>query len=360
MKNFEMRMNPTSISTSEDGKMYCEGLVNGTETWSHEMGIHRKFVEKVKKGTFTRAIQNAPRIDFLAEHDSTKLLASTENGSLELFEDSEGLKMRAEICPTSYGKDMYELMKSGMVRHMSFGFKSLKDKWEKRANGLYERTIEDMKLIEVSVVRNPAYAMSGISARNIEVIEDVEIPAEVEEVKEETSLQEKEVANVEVTEQEQRALTIEQLQSAIGVLTEYMDSLKETEAPTEENAEVIEEDAEAEKSEEVENKEITEETVKEIVEEIVEEIAEEVTEKEGVTEEISTEEQSVEEVIEEVVEQIEEVQEEKTEDSVNEVVVSEELATENIEETVEEIKVEEQPSFDLTKYRQLIKEDIVL
>ena len=354
MENFEMRMNPTSISTTEDGKMYCEGLVNGTETWSHEMGIHRKFVEKIKKGVFTRAIEKAPRIDFLAEHDSTKLLASTENGSLELFEDSEGLKMRAEICPTSYGKDMYELMKAGMVRHMSFGFKSLKDKWEKRSTGLYERTIEDMKLVEVSVVRNPAYAMSGISARNIELIEDVEIPAEVDEVKEETVLQEK----------EERALTVEQLQSAINVLSEYMDSLKEPEAPQEEKVEEVVEDERSEASEEVEKVEVTEEKVEEQPEKVAEEVKEEaeVVEEQPKAEEPVIEEQSAtEEVKEEIVEQVEEVQEEKTEDSVNEEVATEEVATENKEETVEEIKVEEeQPSFDLSKYRELIKEDIVL
>ena len=396
----EMRMNPTSISTTEDGKMYCEGLVNGTETWSKELGIKRKFVEKVKKGAFTRAIEKAPRIDFLAEHDTTKLLATTDNGSLELFEDSEGLKMRAEIVPTSYGKDMYELMKSGMVRHMSFGFKALKDSWVKRSTGLYERTIEELSLAEVSVVRNPAYAHSGISARNIDIVEDVEIPSEVDEVKEENM--EEVVIEKEVVEQEVQATeeTVEEVQEVKEVDVEIVEETEEAEEvqETEEATEEPKEEKRAYfmpiygKSEAVNRcldiiaqsteliafvnehgsdnavvptlqgaiKSVTdymisltdveqkEETVGEVVAEVVEEIVDALVEGRN-AEEVETVE---------VAEATEEKEEIKEETEVVEEVKEE--VSENKEDTENTEIDEEKPSIDLSKYRNLIKEEIVL
>lgn len=180
MDKLELRVTPTSL-TIEDGDMIVEGLVNRTECWSHTLGIRKKFREKISKGAFSRAIQDAERIDFLAEHDTSRLLSTTDNDSLELWEDEEGLKMRATICPTSYGKDMYELMKHKLVNHMSFGFKVISDKWKKLANGTYERTVERLKLLEVSVVRNPAYPQSAIAARGLELVEDVDIPDDVQE-----------------------------------------------------------------------------------------------------------------------------------------------------------------------------------
>ena len=55
-------------------------------------------------------------------------------------------------------------------------------------DGIYERSISDILLAEVSAVRNPAYAQSTIAARSIEVIEDVEVPEETEKQEEKREL----------------------------------------------------------------------------------------------------------------------------------------------------------------------------
>jgi len=191
MEKLELRFTPSNLTMNDDG-LSVEGLVNQTGAWSHTLGVRKKFKEKIMPGAFDKAIQSAPRIDFLAEHDTRQLLATTENDSLQLWEDEEGLKMKANICPTTYGKDAYQLMKSNLVNHMSFGFRATADKWKELNDGTYERTVSALDLAEVSVVRNPAYPQSSISARGIEFIEDVEIPAdaeiEKEEVKQERSL----------------------------------------------------------------------------------------------------------------------------------------------------------------------------
>lgn len=259
MEKLELRVMQTSIAT--DGTdMVVEGLVNRTESWSHTLGMRKKFREKICRGAFDKAIQTAPRIDFLAEHDSSKLLATTENGSLELWEDSEGLKMRARICPTSYGKDMYELMKGNLVRHMSFGFRVVSDKWKKLSNGTFERTVDALELSEVSVVRNPAYPQSAIAARGIELVEDANIPEDI--------LEERSQEDMEKEMFEEFRGMISELTNEVRELKEEIKTLKpeETEEVTNEETETVEE-REAEDESKDESKEEKEEESEETTEE---------------------------------------------------------------------------------------------
>lgn len=177
----ELRTAVSRLDANEDGTMTVSGYVNKTEQLSETLGVTKKFKEKIAKGTFTRAIRNATRdIDFLAEHKKDSILASTRNSSLQLIEDAQGLYMSAKITPTSWGKDYYELINSGIYRNMSFGFRTIRDSWKAIGNGLHERTIEELELFEVSVVKDPAYSQSTIAARGIDLVEEVEIPDEIE------------------------------------------------------------------------------------------------------------------------------------------------------------------------------------
>ncbi|UYZ01778.1 phage major capsid protein [Peribacillus frigoritolerans] len=178
----ELRFNQTAIQTNEDGSMTVSGYVNKTETKSKMLGRNQKFKEVIKRGAWQRAIDKAEEIHFLAEHDKSKILASTRNGSLELREDDQGLYMEATISPTSWGKDYHQLIKDGILQNMSFGFRSVKDAWRNMGSH-FERTVNELDLFEVSVVRDPAYASSSICARGIDLVEDIEIP-NIQEVKE--------------------------------------------------------------------------------------------------------------------------------------------------------------------------------
>lgn len=182
MKNIELRMNSFNVVENDDeGKLIVSGYVNETGKQSHLLGTKKKFKETIQKGAFTRALKKGNDIHFLAEHDENKILASTRNNSLKLVEDEKGLLMTAEISDTSYGRDYHTLIKDGILRNMSFGFSVDKDKWRKLNDGTYTRDISDLTLYEVSVVTNPAYPQSSISARGLNVVEDIDIPQEVEE-----------------------------------------------------------------------------------------------------------------------------------------------------------------------------------
>ena len=86
--------------------------------------------------------------------------------------------MRAVICPTSWGKDTFQLIKSGIIKSMSFGFNVIEDEWTNTRSDVANRIVKDLHLIEVSAVRNPAYLSSAISARGMELVEDIEIREE--------------------------------------------------------------------------------------------------------------------------------------------------------------------------------------
>ncbi|WP_346817068.1 HK97 family phage prohead protease [Staphylococcus equorum] len=213
-KKIELRFNPSDITSNEDGSLKVSGYVNKTDEPSNMLQKSAKrFVEKISRGAFKNALLNKGKdIDFLAEHDKKRILASTKNQSLSLFEDDNGLFMEATITPTSWGKDTYEMIKSGLYTNMSFGFKAIKDEWKKTGIGLYERTIRELELFEVSVVKNPAYASTTIEARGIDVIENVDIPEEIR--MEETNMDEKTI------EEQFKAL-----HDAIGTIAEGMNTL---------------------------------------------------------------------------------------------------------------------------------------
>jgi phage head maturation protease len=83
----------------------------------------------------------------------------------------------------------YHTHYEGIIQNMSFGMKVMKDTWRKMNDGMYERSISDIYLAEVSAVRNPAYVQSTIAARSIEILEDVEVPDEIESENREESNQ---------------------------------------------------------------------------------------------------------------------------------------------------------------------------
>ncbi|WP_144508914.1 HK97 family phage prohead protease [Bacillus mycoides] len=176
MKTMELRSNKVALTSNSEG-LIVSGYVNKPGNLSEVLGTAKKFREKIAPGAFKRAIENRSKdIDFLVEHDAKQVLASTRNESLTLRESEEGLYMEAKISPTTYGKDYYQLISDGLIRNMSFGFTALKDSWQ-QIGGMMIRTIEELELFEISAVRNPAYSQSSLAARDINLIEEIDVPS---------------------------------------------------------------------------------------------------------------------------------------------------------------------------------------
>lgn len=186
MKNqnnqIELRnMRLEGVKENADGSFFVSGYVN-EYSWSEVLGTTTKFRERIVPGAFTRALARAKNVEFLYEHDKEKILADTKSGKLTLKENERGLFMEAKIVPTTWGKDAYALIKEGVIQNMSFGFRKLKDEMTKGANGIYERVVEELELVEVTCTRNPAYVQSSIQARSLEIAEDIKIGKEINEM----------------------------------------------------------------------------------------------------------------------------------------------------------------------------------
>lgn len=154
------------IQTNND-EMTVSGYVNKVGSVSEVLSIDGQvFQEKILPQAFTDALNQDDEICFYLEHDPSKILATTKNGSLQLSQDDTGLKMQATIVDTSDGKNAYELIKTGIITNMSFGFLVEDDIWtDDNDSDIPLRTVTKLYLSEVSAVKNPAYTDSEINAR---------------------------------------------------------------------------------------------------------------------------------------------------------------------------------------------------
>jgi uncharacterized protein len=121
------------------------------------------FTETVKPGTFARAIRTRQDVRALFNHNPESLLGRTRSGTLRLSEDSTGLEFQIDLPDTALGRDVHALIERGDISQCSFGFRTVKDSWNRSRT---ERELQDVDLLDVSPVTFPAYAQTSVSARS--------------------------------------------------------------------------------------------------------------------------------------------------------------------------------------------------
>jgi len=151
------------IETRHDGGMVLRGYTSVFDSLSEWMG----FREIVKAGAFKRSLESGKDIKALVEHDPGRIVARTQNGSLELGEDTHGLWVKITPADTTEGRDLVENVRSGLLRQMSIGFRVLEESWS-HIDGEDVRTLHQCDLVECSVVADPAYTATSVkvSARS--------------------------------------------------------------------------------------------------------------------------------------------------------------------------------------------------
>jgi HK97 family phage prohead protease len=163
-KEPEIRTNNTEFeirSEGEDGMTFT-GYASVFNSSSEDLGGFREFVAP---GAFKRSLQSRNEIKLLWNHDTNEPLASVRGGSLELVEDRYGLKVKAKLPNTTRGRDVAELLRSKVIDSMSFGFNVIKDAWSENGS---VRTLESVRLHEVSIVTYPAYTATTAQVRSIQ------------------------------------------------------------------------------------------------------------------------------------------------------------------------------------------------
>jgi HK97 family phage prohead protease len=166
VKKLETRTNITEIEFREDGDgMSFEGYAAVFDSDSQPL----PFIERIKRGAFSRSLKSRNNVFFYWNHDSGQVLGSTRAGTLSLQEDDKGLKVRAKLPNTTLGRDVAELVRTQVIDSLSFGFSTIKDSWDESGN---RRTLEAVRLHEVSLTPVPAYegTAGSASVRGLDLI----------------------------------------------------------------------------------------------------------------------------------------------------------------------------------------------
>ena len=139
-----------------------DGYVTTTARDSRVLPSPRgRFVEQVEPGTFQRALERGKAIELRFNHGA--VLGSTAEKTLELREDAIGLRATATVTDPA----VVERARVGALRGWSFGFRKLRDRWEDWKEGVQRRYLEDIDLLEVSVLdKTPAYIATSIEERD--------------------------------------------------------------------------------------------------------------------------------------------------------------------------------------------------
>ena len=99
----------------------------------------------IEKGAYRRTIKNnGSRVKYLYQHDITKPIGKMK----ELYEDEKGLVFVAEVPKTTFGNEVLELMKYGVIDENSVGIMPVKKDYDE--DGV--RVIKEAKLYEISAV----------------------------------------------------------------------------------------------------------------------------------------------------------------------------------------------------------------
>ena len=145
-----------------------DGYVNAVERNSKPLWSRiGRFVERVLKGAFSRALGRAENVFLYLNHDKSRSLAQTSDGSLELHEDAIGLHARATVT----APDVIEMARNNELVGWSFGFFDVANGVENSTDqetGLPLRKVRDLDLREVSILnrsKTPAYDGTLVTVR---------------------------------------------------------------------------------------------------------------------------------------------------------------------------------------------------
>lgn len=153
----EVRTFDVELRAVTEGRT-IEGLAAPFNSPAEIRDAYGSYSETILPGAFTRTIQErAGKIKLLASHDRQ----SFPLGNIpRLYEDDLGLRMEAQVANTTAGNDALTLIREGVATGLSIGFNVVRQEWDEDYTA---RTISEIRLAEISLVAEPAYAAAGVT-----------------------------------------------------------------------------------------------------------------------------------------------------------------------------------------------------
>ncbi len=122
---------------------------------------HGMVNEVIEQRAFQRAIEKAEEIRLMLDHE--KKIASTKEGTLDVYEDAVGLRAEAVVADD----ETVAAARQGKLKGWSFNMFKVKDEIEERAGKLPLRKVKDFSMTEITLAlrKKPVYASTSIEVR---------------------------------------------------------------------------------------------------------------------------------------------------------------------------------------------------
>jgi HK97 family phage prohead protease len=148
------------------------------------------FTERIEPESVQGVIETSDVLALLNHDEARGVLARSTNGTgtLTLTVDQNGVNYEFEAPDTALGDEVLSGIRRNDIRTSSFAFKvdEAGDKWEKRSDGSYLRTITKFKNIyDVSPVYREAYQDTTAAVRSLVEIQTSEASKKIADLEEE-------------------------------------------------------------------------------------------------------------------------------------------------------------------------------
>lgn len=155
----EKRLVEIRAAEGSENEMTVEGYAAVFDTVT-DLGYMKEVIDR-------NAFDDADMSDIVMKYnheDSVLPMARTRGGSLQFNIDDHGLKIRANLPETTVNKDIFTLIKEGVLSKMSFAFTVANEEYDYETDT--RKILAFDKIFDVSVVDVPAYDTTEIYARS--------------------------------------------------------------------------------------------------------------------------------------------------------------------------------------------------
>lgn len=160
--NYEVRSNNVDFTAKDEENPTISGYF---VVWNQEAPFDAMMSESIDRHALDNSLNGDIRALF--DHDTSKVLGRTTNGTLQLKADDYGLWGDVSINRNdTEAMSLYQKVKRGDIDQASFGFNILRQEPITREDGGTHWLVKEVELFEISVVAFPFYESTCVSARN--------------------------------------------------------------------------------------------------------------------------------------------------------------------------------------------------
>lgn len=168
MNKAERRAGLPATITTDDREVRVAGYA---AVYGEPADIGGFFREIIAPGAFDAALARRDDVVFLVNHQGLPL-ARTTSDTLDLTVDARGLHMAAALdLDDPDVRALAPKLRRGDLSKMSFGFIVEREAWDETGD-VPERTVQSVRLVDVSVVTHPAYDGTEIALRSLDAHRD--------------------------------------------------------------------------------------------------------------------------------------------------------------------------------------------